>query len=541
MSKVAHYLQEHLTGEVIASARVRNHFSTDGSIFKVLPSLVVYPKNENDVRKTARFCWQLAERGRVMPITARSAGTNQSGGAIGSGIIMNFAAHMNRILEYDGKGGTVTAEPGLNYGRLEQTLHTHGRFLPPYPDSLQVSSVGGAVAENSSGERSVKYGPTLQYVKSLRVVLANGEAIEVKKLNKREHSRKLGLATFEGHIYRELDKLLEENSKTVAKTRLNVPHNNAGYNLADVSQKGTFDLTPLFTGSQGTLGIITEATLDTEPYNPASTLLVALFEDAQSVQNAILELLGSADRPSSINLIDGSLLELVDKQNPNLLANVVSKPYANLVLFVEFDDTNAKLQKKLAAKAQKILERYAVSSQTETDVSTQEHLKKIQRAASAAMAHAEGKVALPVIDDGIVPVEHLAEFLDAARQLLSKQRVPAIVSGSAGSGVLHIRPFLDLSEIGDVQKVFRLLSDFCHLVAKFGGSISATNNDGRLRGPFLKDFFGDEVYELFGKVKQIFDPYGILNPGVKINVTLDDVKPLVRTEYTNPHLYQHLQ
>lgn len=540
MSKVAHYLQEHLTGEVIASAGVRKHFSTDGSIFKILPSLVVYPKNENDVRKTARFCWQLAERGRTMPITARSAGTNQSGGAIGSGIIMNFAAHMNRILEYDGKSGVVVAEPGLNYGRLEQTLHTHGRFLPPYPSSVEFSSIGGAVAENSGGEKSLKYGQTLKYVKNLRVVLANGEAIEVKKLNKRELSRKLGLSTLEGQIYRELDKLIEENHETVAKSRLNVSKNTAGYNLADIKQKGSFDLTPLLVGAQGTLGVITEVTLGTEPYNPATTLLVALVDDSKVAQECISEVLKFSEPPSSIELIDKSVLELADKHNPNLLAGVINKPFASLVLIMEFDDTNAKVQKRLAAKAKKVLERYELNPMVESDTTAKDHIKKIHRAISAAMSHAEGKVPLPVIDDGIVPVEHLAEFLEASRQLLSSQRVTSVLWGQGGDANLHIQPFLDLSEIGDVQRVFKLLQDYCKLVADFGGSTSGENNDGRLRAPYLKDLYGEEVYGLFAQVKQIFDPYGIMNPGVKINVTLDDIKPLLRTEYSNPLLYQHL-
>jgi FAD/FMN-containing dehydrogenase len=149
MSKVAHYLQEHLLGEVTASEDARAFFSTDSSIFHVTPSIVVYPRTEQDVRKTARFTWQLAERGRVLPITARGAGTDQSGGAIGSGIVMVFPAHMNRIVQLDMKTGNTIVEPGLMYGRLQQTLHTHDRFLPPYPASFDYSTIGGAVGNNA--------------------------------------------------------------------------------------------------------------------------------------------------------------------------------------------------------------------------------------------------------------------------------------------------------------------------------------------------------------------------------------------------------
>src|SRR3954470_17308688 len=201
MSKVAHYLQEHLVGEVMTSADARRYFATDSSIFAIPPSIVVYPRNENDIRKTARFSWQLAERGRVIPITARGSGTDQTGAALGSGIMLVFPAHMNRILELDTKANTVTVEPGIIYGKLQQTLHTHGRFLPPFPPAVEYSTVGGAIANNASGEKSVKYGDTRAYVRGLRVVLANGEVIETGKLSKREFSKKLALATFEGEIY----------------------------------------------------------------------------------------------------------------------------------------------------------------------------------------------------------------------------------------------------------------------------------------------------------------------------------------------------
>ena len=174
MSKVAHYLQEHIRGEVTAAAPMRRYFSTDGSIFTVTPSVIVYPRNESDVRKTARFTWQLAEKGRVIPITARGLGTDQGGAAVGSGIVMVFPAHMNRILELDGKSGDVVIEPGIVYGKLQQTLHTHGRFLPPFPSSIEFSTVGGAIANNAAGEKTVKYVSTRNFFKSLLVVLANG-------------------------------------------------------------------------------------------------------------------------------------------------------------------------------------------------------------------------------------------------------------------------------------------------------------------------------------------------------------------------------
>ncbi len=222
--------------------------------------------------------------------------------------MMSLTAHMNRIIEFDSKSGIVVVEPGLNYGKLQQTLHTHGRFLPPFPASYEYSTIGGAVANNAGGEKTVKYGSTLDYVRSLRVVLANGEVIETYRLSKRELNKKLGLATFEGEIYRAVDTLLDEQKNIIDDLKLNITKNSAGYNLLDIKHKdGSFDLTPLFVGSQGTLGTISEITLETEPFNPQTTLLAAQFESIDDIQSVVTELKEKTDKPSAIEMVRQAL------------------------------------------------------------------------------------------------------------------------------------------------------------------------------------------------------------------------------------------
>ena len=542
MSKVAHYLQEHLLGEVMTSADARKYFSTDGSIFTVTPSLVVYPRNENDVRKTARFAWQLAERGRVIPITARGSGTDQSGAALGSGIMLAFPAHMNRIVELDPKNGIVTVEPGLNYGRLQQTLHTHERFLPPYPASYEYSTLGGAVANNAAGETSLKYGATRAYVKSLRVVLANGEVIETFRLSKRELNKKLGLTTFEGEIYRALDALIEENKQVVAKTQLDVTKNSAGYALADVKRAdGSFDLTPLFVGSQGTLGVITEITMETEIYNPNKDLFMAEFDSLEKAVQAVLELRDLATLPSSIEMVDDQLLGLVNRLNPNQLKGIISDVTPKVVLLIEFDEENDRQRKKAVKQTEKLLDDLATHFERETDPTAQARLWKVRHAAASVVAHSEGQLkAVPIIEDGIVPPEKLQEYIQGVYQLFASVQLQAAIWGHAGDGNLHMQPFLDLSQLGDRQKAFKLIDEYYKLVISLGGSTSGEHGDGRLRGPYLEKLYGAEAYSVFTKVKQLFDPYGTMNPGVKIGVSLDDIKPLVRTNYTLDHLYDHM-
>jgi FAD/FMN-containing dehydrogenase len=542
MNKVANYLQEHLTGEVITSADARKYFATDGSVFSVTPSIIVYPRNENDVRKTARFTWQLAERGRVIPITARGAGTDQGGGALGSGIMMVFPAHMNKILELDGKTGLVTIEPGINYGKLQQALHTHGRFLPPFPSSIEFCTVGGAIANNAAGEKTLKYGSTRDYVSSLRVVLANGEVIETRRISKRELNKKLGLATFEGEVYRSLDALIEENREQLSNLDLDVTKNSAGYNLQDVKRKdGSFDLTPLIVGSQGTLGVVAEAVISTEPYSPKSTLIAAFFDDIQVAEQAVLELRNLSDSPSAIEVVDDNLLNFIDQHHPNQLKGIVEKPFHKLILLIEFDNINDRIQKRMTKKAAKILKRFDVTYQIETEEAMKEQLWKIRHSAAAVISHTEGHTkALPIIEDGVVPVERFHDYLQSVYALFKKYGLRIAIWGHAGNANLHMQPFLDLSQVGDRQKIFRIIDDYYNMVISLNGSTSGEHNDGRLRAPYLPRLYGAETYQLFQKVKQIFDPYGTLNPGVKIDVTLDDIKPLLRNEYSMEHLYDHL-
>lgn len=542
MSKVAHYLQEHVSGEVMVGPDARKYFSTDASVFEITPAIIVYPRSENDIRKTARFTWQLAERGRVVPITARGAGTDQSGAAIGSGIVVVFPAHMNRILELDAKTGAVTVEPGLNYAKLQQSLHTHGRFLPPFPASLEYSTVGGAVGNNAGGEKSVKYGSTRKYTKSLRAVLANGEVIETRRLSKRELNRKMGLSTFEGEIYRALDTLIEENHDLVKELKIDVSKNSAGYALSEVKRKdGSFDLTPLLTGSQGTLGIVTEITFATEPYVPGSTLISAHVQSLEQIQKIVTDLNKLPNPPSAVEVVDDNLLKFVHTQNPNQLRQLLAPPFPKFVMLIEFDDPSDRIRKKMVKKAEKILERQTIDFKVETDEEKKDELWKIRHSASAITAFSKGNTkALPIIEDGIVPIASLQEYIENVQALFKKNGLTVAIWGHAGDGNLHMQPLLDLSQVGDRQKVFRLINDYYSMVIDLGGSTSGEHGDGRLRGPYLEKLYGPEGYELFNKVKNIFDPYSILNPGVKLGVSLDDTKKMLRYEYSINNLYDHL-
>jgi FAD/FMN-containing dehydrogenase len=372
------------------------------------------------------------------------------------------------------------------------------------------------------------------------VVLANGEVIQTGRLTKRELNKKLGLATFEGEIYRSVDKLYEEHHELIHSTELHVSKNTAGYDLADVKHNdGSIDLTPLFIGSQGTLGIITEITLDTEEYNPASTLLIAAFEGITELTAALGEFAQMSERPCALEIVDDTLVSSVRGRYPNLLKNIIEEPYPKFVLLAEFDDDD-RAQKKAVKRARRIFEQHSASYREETDLEKQNELWKIRHLSGVHSVHNEGsRKPVPLIEDGVVPREKFAEYLEKLYQLLGKNSIETGLWGHAGDASVHLQPLFDLSQIGDRQKAFKLLEEYNQLIIQLGGTTSGESGDGRLRAPYLRQLYGNQVYEIFEKIKAIFDPYGILNPGVKMGVTLEDIKPLVRGEY-NHKLYDHL-
>lgn len=536
-------MQEHVVGEVYASHDVREHFSKDASIFQQAPALVVYPRSENDVRKTARFSWQLAERGRVVPITARGSGTDLTGAAIGSGIVLVFPAHMNKILELDPKSGVIAVQPGANYGKLQQTLFTHGRFLPPAPASVEYSTIGGAVANNASGSKSFKYGDTREYVRGLRVVLSNGELIETGRLSKRELKNKMGLSSMEGEIYRALDALIDEKKDVIAANSSKLSKSNIGYAIQSVKNKdGSFDLTPLFVGSQGTLGVITEIVLDCETHNPETSLVLAGFDTVERALEAIDEIKKMKHQPAELDFVDKNLLQFAKSTNPHVLKGYFDEAMPAVLLFAEFDDESIRLQKKIVKKYHKIIEKHGQIILESKEEEYIERVRAIRDTASGVLSHNEASSkAVPVIDDAVVPGDKFGSLLSSIDQLMAKYGQKSYgVWGHAGNANVHVAPFLDLSLVGDRQKVFKLAEEYYSMVVKLGGSLSGEHGDGRLRGGLLPLQLDSEMMELGKNIKKIFDPHNMLNPGVKFGASLEQAKAMLRTEYSIRQFSDHL-
>ena len=538
MNSLLQNLKSQISGEVTTSESARKYFSTDGSIFEVVPKIIIYPKHETDVVNTIKYLNWASQEGIKIPITARGKGTDQAGGALGNGAVLVFPVHMKALKDITKT--TVTVQPGMIYSHLQGILHSHWRFLPPYPASIDFCSVGGAVANNAAGEKTLKYGATRNWVKSLRVVLSNGDVITTRRLNKKELKQKLNQPDYEGHLYRELNNIIDSNKELLIDRKLKVSKNSSGYDLWDVKHPdGSFDLSQLFIGSQGTLGIVTEITFYTRAYHTNSSLLVAYFDDTQKAEEAVKQLLPLS--PSAAEMVDYHTLEFMRDNKPELLHGIENDNLPRLILLIEFDDEKESVRKKKTKNAWRILAQYTTSIRSATTPREQDEMWRIRRGAAAVIwTHPGAKKALPIIEDGIVPINNMSIYLNQAYSLFDKYNVKIATWGHAGNANMHMQPFLDLSNMRDRGKVFNITDDYYKMVMKLGGSTSAEHNDGILRGPYLKDLFGAKVYHLFEEVKTLFDPLNILNPGVKMNVSKQDAMIKMRREYSMRHLYEHL-
>ncbi|HMQ09538.1 MAG TPA: FAD-binding oxidoreductase, partial [Candidatus Nanoperiomorbaceae bacterium] len=478
MSKIADYLRERLTGEVSAEPAVRKRFATDGSVLQMAPQIVVYPRTTNDVRKLARFTWRLAERGQVLPIVPRGSGTDTTGAAIGSGAVVVFPAHMARILELDIKSQMVRVQPGLNLATLQEAMATHGLFLPPVPSDFKASTVGGAFGCNAAGTKSIKYGTLRDWTDRLEIVLANGEIIQTGRISKHELNAKKGLQTMEGEIYRSLDNLIEDNQELIQKLDESNTPNASGYALELVKAKdGSFDLTPLVIGSQGTLGVIVQAILKLTNRPTEVSMMAAAITGEQDLPTLTEDLLQL--EPSELEFIDGGTLELIEQLGGGTPWKTVTDVKPVAMVFIEFDDRNRARKVKKAAK---LLESAGVlDARVATEWEDQESLRSIHHSVSTITNYShQGTSALPLAPDIAVEPSKVPLLVEKVRGLLRHHHIEGGVWGHLGTGVISVRPLINLANLGQRQIVFKFISELAEAAADLGGSLTGEFGEGRM-------------------------------------------------------------
>lgn len=532
-------------GEVYDDAAARDAVSTDASLFKVTPEVVVAPRDADDVRTIVNYVRDHRAMGAPIHLTARAAGTCMSGGSLNDSITLTFTPHCNAVVAQS--PDTVTVQPGLLFRDLEPVLAERGRIFPTYPASKHLCALGGMIANNAGGEKSLVYGKTARWVRSLRVVFADGNEYVVHPLTVEALAEKRQLDTFEGEVYHSMYDLLETHRTVIERARPLVSKNSAGYALWDVWDGTTFDLTKLFVGSQGTLGIVTEATLGTIVPKRHSTLVVLFLHDLTTLSALTLGLLRFA--PESIESFDRATFNLAVRYFPSIIrqlkgnalilglrflpefVRVLTGGVPELVVLVELTDDDAAALSRRVTDLTEFLRTQNVTHRIAGSGGEAGKYWEIRRQSFDLLRKKiRGRRTAPFIDDIVVRPEQLSEFLPRLHALLAPHTryLSYTIAGHVGDGNFHIIPLINLGDPDARAAMYQLLDEVMHLVIEFHGSITGEHNDGLIRTHYLRAMYGTTVYRLFEETKRIFDPRGIFNPRKKVHPDFEFAREHVR-------------
>lgn len=529
MSKVAEYLQEHIAGEISSQPAILDAMSRDAGILEMKPEMVMYPRTTSDMRKVARFSWQLAEKGHILSLTPRGGGTDTTGAAIGKGVVITTTAHMNTILEFDVKQKLVRIQPGLNTKALNDALGLYGMAVPALLPSDMYSTVGGAVANNAYGRVSGRFGDMRAWVYQLEVVLASGDVLQTERINKRELNRRKGLQTFEGEIYRTLDNLIEDNRQLIDEKIGVDGYDAAGYSaISKVKQRdGSFDLTPLIVGSQGTLGIISEMIVRADFMSAALGVAVAAFANKEAARDSLDQL--KKLEPAFLDYYDGEFYQQAITRGKKY--SFYENGSTGAVVVVGFTDFNERIRRKKLKKVEKYLSQLDAICET-ADGNDAEILLAAQEATSfTALPDENGASAPPLFDGAYVPFERFEDFSKATATLAAKYHVTLPLHLNALDNLVFARPILCLHKVSEKQKVFRLIDEYTTLVNDHSGCLVAQGGEGRVKAKFALEALDEDVRKLYTAVRTTFDPYGTLNPGVKQTGDIRHLATQLRKEY----------
>ena len=521
MSKVATYLRGHLAGEVDFRTDLRAARARDAGILAIAPEMVVSPRNTSDIRKTARFSWQLSERGHALPLVARGAGYGINGSAVGRGAQISLAAHMNMIFEYDSKQRLARLQPGVTIQALQSALALQGTGVLALDGLDPRGTIGGAIADNAAGYLAGKYGSLAANVSQLEVVLANGDVLQTGKISKRELSRKKGQQDLEGDIYRGVETILEDYADEISTIH---ERDQTGYNsIARVRDRdGSIDLTPLFIGSQGTLGIISEMILRVDFRSQHLDTVALVLASADTARDMLDELRRFV--PAFVKYFDAALVRRavqVGYKAPWFQEVGGKAPQA--VILVGFDDFNARARAKGKKKLEKLCGSVADVSLVLDDDARASLSPLLDIARYSTLPDRAGVGMPPLLSDWFVPPERFEDFTKALTALANKLRVDLPIAVDGLTELVSAYPLAPIAQASDRQKLMRLFDETARLVHQYGGAIVGQHGEGRSLSRFAYECIGARRVDMYRAIRKLFDPLGTLNPGVK---QLNDVRQL---------------
>ncbi|HEY2827610.1 MAG TPA: FAD-linked oxidase C-terminal domain-containing protein, partial [Pirellulales bacterium] len=536
-------IQDDLRGLVAGDVRCDDVFAqlfaSDASLYELKPLAVVRPRNTADVAAVVKYASE-----KRIAIHARGAGTGLTGEALGPGIVIDFSRYMRRIIRTEGEA--VRVQPGVVLALLNQHLQGFGRVFGPDPANSSVTTMGSVIAVDGSGSYWPKYGSARQHVESLQVVLADGTILELGRESLADEiSSPPSSSPVDGNgsvtaqftaaqnalsatevrkreLVQRLRGLIASSSDLIATHQPKSLVNTCGYQLTNILNGAHLDVARLLCGSEGTLALVTEATLSTQPLPRFRGAAMLFFDRLENAALAVQEILPF--QPCACDLLDRRHLSLARETSPEY--EVLIPAEAEAVLLVEyFGDDSILIRQRLTATIDRVRRKtqLAFDARQAFDSTEVELFWQLARRVVPTLHRLKGNVRpVPIVEDLAVPPAMLPDFLVRLQNILKRLQITASLYGHAGHGQLHIRPFIDLSQPDDVRKMQALATELYAEVFAVGGTISGEHGDGFSRTPFVRQQYGP-LYGVFREVKNTFDPLGILNPG---KIVTDEAVPL---------------
>jgi FAD/FMN-containing dehydrogenase/Fe-S oxidoreductase len=505
---LAKHLAASVAGEVRFDHVSRVLYSTDASIYQIMPIGVVIPRDAGDIATTIRLC-----REEGVPVLPRGAGTSLAGQTVGRAVVMDCSKYMNRILEIDTGRGVARVQPGVVQDVLNGALAPHRHRLGPDTATSNRATLGGMIGNNSSGARSIVYGKMVDHVVGLSVMLADGTEIALGPLDDAALAAKRAEASREGSLYRTTLDVADAHRAEIERRYPKVMRRVAGYNLPEMFLR-PFNLARLFVGSEGTLGVTAEATVRIVPRPAHAVVAVVHFHDVFEALEAVNVIL--PHRPSAVELIDKMILEMTRGQIEfaRRMTFIEGDPAA--VQVVEFsgedrDDVVGRMDAMARALASAKMG-YAIVRAV--DLPSQDNIWRVRKAGQGLLQGIKGDhKPITFVEDTAVPTERLAPYIRRFTEILERHGVRGAVYAHASVGVIHMRPYINLKDARQVETMRAIAEEVGELVIEFGGAFSAEHGDGMVRGWFLERFFGPTIYGAFKTIKAAYDPDNLMNPG----------------------------
>lgn len=534
MNHIIEQLHLLLPGKVFTDDTTLDKYKRDASVFEMKPQAVVIPETTEELQKLVIFVKEHKRHNPELSLSVRAAGTCMSGGSLTESILI-VIEKFNKILKITAEEAFV--QPGVYYRDFEKEIAKYGLIYPPYPSSKRLCAMGGIAANNAGGEKSLQNGKAEDFVNELKVILNDGKEYSFRKLTLSELEKKLDLHTFEGEIYRESFRLFNKHYDIIHKSKPQVSKNSAGYNIWNVWDKRHFDLSKVFVGSQGTLGIITEINFKIVPKKKHRGMLICYLDNLNNLPEIVKTVLKY--QPESFETFDNYTFKLALKyvtgfSNVLKISSmetikrfmheymyVLVKGIPKLVLLIEFEEVSLHdINGKIHTLADELVNYENLVLRITKTAEEREKYWVIRRESfNLLRKKINDKYAAPFIDDTCVRPEVFPQFLPELYRIFEKYQLQATIAGHIGNGNFHIIPLMDFSDPKEKEKLYRVAKEVFDLTSKLGGSLTGEHNDGLIRTPFLKYMFRPEIMRLFKDLKHIFDPLNIFNPHKKIDLT----------------------